>query len=92
MFEFLNVNVQGVTVLKVLDAVRERLNVPVLLDHNAMARHGVEPDRSFVNMPQSRTTYSLLLRRTLFQAGLKSEVRVDEAKTPFLWVTTVKPF
>jgi hypothetical protein len=92
MYEFLNVNVQGVTASKVLDAVRERLKVPLLLDHNAMARHGVEPDKTLVNMPQSRTTYSLLLRRTLFQAGLKSEVRMDEAGNPFLWVTTVKPF
>ena len=31
------------------------------------------------------------LRRLLFKAGLKFEVRVDEAGRPFLWITTVKP-
>jgi len=27
----------------------------------------------------------------LFPAGLQFEIRVDDAGTPFLWVTTVKP-
>jgi len=91
LYEFLSVNVQGVPIMQVLGAVGKRLKVPVLLDYNAMARHGVEPEKALVNLPQSRTTYSLLLRKTLFQAGLKSEVRIDEADQPFLWVTTVKP-
>ena len=90
-FEFLNVNVQGVPVTQVIEAVSGRLSVPVLLDHNAMARHGIEPDKALVSMPQRRTTYSLLLKRCLYQAGLKSELRVDEAGKPFLWITTVKP-
>jgi hypothetical protein len=33
----------------------------------------------------------LALRKLLFQAGLKFEVRLDEAGKPFLWITTVKP-
>ena len=44
-----------------------------------------------VSFPQSRTTYSIALRKMLFKAGLKFEVRVDEAGKPFLWVTTLKP-
>lgn len=91
LLEFLNVNVQGVPVTQVLAAVHQRLDVPVLLDHNAMARHGIEPQEAIVNLPQRRTTYGLLLRRTLFQAKLKSEVRVDEAGKPLLWITTLKP-
>jgi hypothetical protein len=91
LFEFLNVNVQGVAVTQVLETVAQRLEVPVLMDYNALARHGIEPDQAMVNHPQRRTSYTLLLKRTLYQAGLKSEVRVDEAGKPFLWVTTVKP-
>jgi hypothetical protein len=92
LFEFLNVNVQDVPITQVLSAVAERLKVPVLLDHNAMARHGIEPDKALVNLPLKRITYSLLLQKTLFQAGLKSELRIDEADKPLLWVTTLKPF
>ncbi|MHC4404342.1 MAG: hypothetical protein ACYTG0_32205 [Planctomycetota bacterium] len=91
MFEFLNVNLQGVTVTQLLDAVGQRLEVPVLLDHNALARHGIEPDTAVVSHPQKRTNYSLMLSRALFQAGLKSEVRIDETGKPFLWITTIKP-
>ncbi|NUQ61733.1 MAG: hypothetical protein HUU20_04545 [Pirellulales bacterium] len=91
LYEFLNVNVQNVTVTTVLDAISQRAKLPVLIDQNALARHGIEPDKAAVNLPQSRTTYSLALRKVLFQGGLKFEVRVDEAGKPFLWVSSVKP-
>jgi hypothetical protein len=65
--------------------------VPVLVDHNALARHGVDPSKVTVSHPPSRTTYSQVLPKILFQARLKSEVRVDEAGKPFLWVSTIKP-
>lgn len=91
MFEFLNVNVQGVAVTEVLKAVSKRGELPVLWDYNALTRQGIQPEKMIVNHPKSRTTYSLMLRKTLFQAKLKSEVRVDEAGKPFLWVTTLKP-
>lgn len=90
MYEFLNANVQGVAITEVLKAVGGRLKMPVLMDHNAMARHGVEPEKTVIKLPQSRTTYSILLRKALFQARLKHEVRMDEAGTPFLWITTIK--
>jgi hypothetical protein len=91
MYESLNVNIEGVTVAKVLEAVGARLKVPILPDYNAMARHGIDPEKVFVSLPRGRMTYSLVLRRVLSQARLKSELRVDEAGTPLLWITTVKP-
>jgi hypothetical protein len=91
LFEFRNVNVQNVSAAKVLDAISRQLDVPVLLDHNALARHGVDPEKAMVSHPQQRTTYSVALRKVLFKAGLKFEVRVDEAGKPFFWVSTVKP-
>jgi len=91
LYEFLNVKLDGVAATKVLEAVGERLKVPVLPDYNAMARHGVDPDAAYINFPEGRTSYSLLLQRALFQARLKSELRVDEAGKPLLWITTLKP-
>lgn len=91
LYEFHNVNIEGVAASTALQAIGKLLGVPVLIDHNALARHGVDPDKVLVSHPRSRTTYSLALRKILFQARLKSEVRVDEAEKPFLWVTTVKP-
>ena len=91
LFEFHNVAVGGVSAAAALEAVGKRLKVPVLMDHNAMARHGIDPAKAIVSHPRSRTTYSSALRKILFQAGLKFEVRVDEAGNPFLWISTVKP-
>lgn len=91
LFEFRNVNVQGVSAAVALEAIGKRLKLPVLVDHNALARHGIDPAKVLVSHPASRTTYSMALRKILFQAGLKSEVRVDESDQPFLWITTVKP-
>ena len=68
-----------------------RLKTPVLMDYNAMARHGIDPAKAMVSMLPGKNTYSSALRRLLFKAGLKFEVRVDEAGRPFLWITTVKP-
>ena len=91
MFDFHDVNVQNVSAAKLLDAVSKLVKTPVLLDHNALARHGIDPAKAMVSMPRGRTTYSLALRKLLFKAGLKFEIRVDEAGKPFLWVSTVKP-
>jgi hypothetical protein len=91
MYESFNANVQDVPAAKVLEVLSKRLKVPFFLDHNALARHGIEPDKKIVNAPQSRTTYNQLLRKILSQAGLKFEVRVDDAGKPLVWITSVKP-
>lgn len=91
LFEFLTVNVQNVPVTEVLGAVSQRIDLPVLYDHYSITRLGIEPEKTSVQAPDTRTTYSLLLKRVLFQARLKMELRVDEADRPFLWITTLKP-
>ncbi len=91
LYEFHSINIQNVPATRAIDTIGKRLKVPVLIDHNALARHGVDPANALVTHPRGRTTYSLVLGKILFQAGLKFEVRVDEADQPFLWISTVKP-
>ena len=86
-----NANIQGVSVPTVLEAVSKRLGAPVFSDHYALARHGIDPEKALVNVPQSRTTHDRLLRKVLLQAQLRMELRLDEADHPFVWVTTIKP-
>ena len=89
--EFHNVNVSNVPATKVLATIGKQLKVPVLYDHNALARHGIDLDKALVSHPAGRTTYSVALRRMLAKVELKFEVRVDEAGKPLLWVSTIKP-
>jgi len=91
MFESFNANIQNATIQTVLDALSSRLKTPIFQDHNALARHGIDPGQKSVTVTQSRTTCNQLLRKVLSQAGLRSEVRLDEAGKPFIWVTTIKP-
>jgi hypothetical protein len=91
LVEFLNVNIQKAPAAKAIDAIAKRIKAPVLMDHAALARHNIDPATAIVSLPPSRTTHSLALRKLLFQAGMKFEVRYDEAGTPFLWITSLKP-
>ena len=91
LFEFLDVRLQNVSAAQAMQAIADRLQVVYLVDHNALARHGIEPEKTPVNIPATRTFYGKALDRVLFQAGLQYEVRIDEAGTPLLWITTIKP-
>ncbi|MGA2799387.1 MAG: hypothetical protein ABSE63_17530 [Thermoguttaceae bacterium] len=91
LFEFLNVNVQNVPAATVLDAIGKRLKTPVLYDRAALAKYKIDPAKAMVTFPHARTNYSMALEKMLFPAGLEIEIRVDEAGTAFLWVTTAKP-
>jgi len=91
LYESRPIHIENVTVAQVLAAVAERVEIPVLVDHNALARHGLEPAKVVVSIPPGKTTYDKALNRVLVEAGLKRELRVDEAGKPFLWVTSLKP-
>jgi hypothetical protein len=90
LFKFLPVEIQDFSLQQALDALAGRLEAPLLFDHNSMARHQIDPGRIKVNLPQSTTYYKSILDRLLFQAKLKSEIRMDEADRPFLWVAPIK--
>lgn len=91
MLDFLSVSLTNVSATKVLDTIAARLKVPVLMDDHALAHHGIDPQKVLVTIPRKRMTCASALDRSLSQAKLKSELRVDEAGKPFLWVTTIKP-
>jgi hypothetical protein len=91
LMEFLPVNVQNVSAAMAAEAIGKRLGAPLIYDRVGLARHGIDPAKTMVKLPRSQTTYSLALKKLLFQAGLKFDVRIDEAGTAFLWISTIKP-
>ncbi len=90
LFKFLNVEIKEIELSTAVDAIRKRVGAPLLYDYNSMARQGIEPSEVKVSLPSGRTFYDKALSQLLFQAGLKSELRVDEADQPLLWITTLK--
>lgn len=90
LFTFLNVEIENTPLSTALDAIRTRIDLPLLLDHNSLARHRIDPATVNVSLPAGRTYYQGAVDRLLNQAGLKSDLRVDEAGKPFLWISTLK--
>ena len=62
-----------------------------VLERSGLERSDIDAGKSKVSHPNKRTTYSQALRKLLYQAHLKFEVRYDDAGKPFLWVTTLRP-
>ena len=91
LFNYLTVEIEeGTALTDILNSIAGRIEIPVLFDHNAMARDGLELSRMTARFPEKRTYYKRILEVTLGQARLKPYLRLDEANHPFLWVTTVK--
>lgn len=91
LLEFLTVNISNSPITEVVQAVSRRIDLPYLWDDVALARFGLQPEESLVNVPQTKTTHYRLLQQTLFQAKLRGEIRLDEAGRAFLWITSRTP-
>jgi hypothetical protein len=89
LIELLNAEMDGVSAAEAIEAIRGRLDLPLLWDHNNLVRHGTELN-TLVQVPAKRTYYGKVLDQVLFKVGLKYELRVDENDKPFLWITTLK--
>jgi hypothetical protein len=87
LFEKINVEIRHQTLAETLKAITPRLKVPVLFDYPALARQQINPAEIHVSLPLQRTYYKRILDRVLFQARLRSELRVDEAGKPLVWIT-----
>lgn len=89
MYELRNVELEDVPLSQVLEAIGGRLKLPILFDHNSLARQGIDPAKVNVRQPPAQLMYASTLRRALSQARLKYQMRLDEAGKPLVWVTTV---
>lgn len=87
LLESLNAEIDGYTLEEALAAIAPRLKVPMYFDHAALAAHEIDPAKIQVKLARTRISYKRLIDRVLAQARLGSELRVDEAGTPFLWMT-----
>jgi hypothetical protein len=90
LFNNLNVEIDDTPLSQALEAIGGRIEMPILYDHNSLARHRIDPAEAKVSLPAERTYYQRIINRMLNQVQLTSELRVDEAGTPFLWISTLR--
>ena len=88
LLKFIPVEINDTPLGEALTAIVGRLKVPLVIDYNALARQRVDLATTKVSLPKTKTFYDSILRKLLFKAGLKHELRLDEANQPFLWITS----
>lgn len=87
LLEFINVEIEGYTLEEAMNAMQPRVKLPFYWDHAALAKYKIDPANIQVHIPRTRTFYKRILDRALVQAHLAGQLRVDEAGTPFLWIS-----
>lgn len=85
-----NVAIEDTPLDVALQAISQRIKAPILYDHNSMVRQRIDPAVVNVSLDEGRTYYQRIISRLANQAGLTSELRVDDAGKPFLWVSTLR--
>jgi len=87
LYEYLTVEIKETALSEAINAIQGRVETPFLFDHNGMAREQIDVTAVKVSFPKKRVQYLRVLDQVLFQAQLKSEVRLDEAGQAFLWIS-----
>ena len=88
LYQYTDVEIDGVTAEEAIDAIQGRLKTPLVWDYNNMVRGRVDLKKT-VKVKAGKTYYRRILDQVLYQAGLKCEVRTDDAGKPLLWITTL---
>ena len=87
LYEYLTVEIKATALSEAIRAIQSRVETPFLFDHNGLAREQIDLKSVNVSYPKRRVQYLRVLDQVLFQAKLKSEIRLDEAGTAFLWIS-----
>jgi hypothetical protein len=92
LMSFLTIDIEGYTLAEALEALGPRVKwqdkpLPIVWDHFTLRLNAIDPATVEVRFSKKRTFYKSLFDNLASQARLKLDLRVDEAGTPFLWLT-----
>lgn len=87
LVETLNAEVEGFTLAEAMEAIGARMEIPIYWDHQALAKHKIDPTKIDVKFPRKRTHLKRVVDNLLFQGRLVGEVRVDEGGNAFYWIS-----
>ncbi|MBI2823125.1 MAG: hypothetical protein HYX69_00375 [Planctomycetia bacterium] len=90
LFEMADVELKDVELPRVLAAVGQQVQAPVLVDTAGLAREKIDLAALRASLPAKRSMYEIVLGKILVPNLLTHELRVDEADKPFLWITPAR--
>lgn len=91
LFKIVPVNLNQSPLLEVIDAIAIKTEVPMLIDHHAIAASKLELDSLTVTVPPKKTSWFQLQKAITNPHHLTRDLRVDEAGKPFVLVTVIRP-
>lgn len=86
-YESLPIEIEKTPIADVTTAIEQRLETPIRYDRALFAVMEMHPENKLVSYKSERATYVRILKTSLFRAGIKHEIRVDERGKPFFWLT-----
>ncbi|HLJ11904.1 MAG TPA: hypothetical protein VKU82_11980 [Planctomycetaceae bacterium] len=89
LFEIKPIDLEDVPLDALLEAVSDKIKIPILIDHAAIKANKIDLAEVKISHPRKRTTWKTALDSFAYKAKAKVEVLIDEANKPFLWVTPV---
>jgi hypothetical protein len=90
LFQQTQVDLKDQKLLDVLEAIADRTGTPVRVDFASIASRDLDLDKILVGASGQHMTWSRLLTNITSPSLLTPQIRIDEAKRPFVWVTSVR--
>lgn len=90
LMDKLNIEVKDIPLADVLNALQAKVDIPFVFDHIELKRNHISIEKIKITIRPIRATYNKVLGGILAKHRLSGEVRIDEAGTPFYWITTLK--
>ena len=84
------VDLDNLPILDVLTAISAKTKIPIRFDHYRIEAHRIDLEKTRVNYPPRKTSWSLLLRGVTNPNRLSYDLKIDELGQPFVWITTLK--
>jgi hypothetical protein len=89
-YEVLPAEINNFVLADALTAIQKRTELPFLFDRSNLLRHKIDLTAVKVSTKKGRRTYASVVDDILYQGQCKSELRIDEADRPFLWISPLK--
>ena len=90
LFDTLPAEIYDTPIRDVMNAIETRLDTPIIFDEGLLAAADNDPDKTKVTVTLKRSFYGKVIRQAVFNANMKSELRVDERGKGFFWITSAK--
>ncbi len=90
LFQQTQVELKDQKLIDVLEAIADKTGTPVRVDFASIAARRLDLDSVLVSASGQHMAWSQLLTKITSPSFLTPKIRTDEAKKPFVWVTSIK--